>query len=58
MRAVEETGIWRGRAWVKCTNCDEDGLVRCGWFPALQCPICFGSKHDYRSEEQRKRDTR
>lgn len=42
--------------WVPCTYCDEDGLIRCGGLPALECPVCFGSKHDYRTEKQRGKD--
>lgn len=40
----------------RCTYCDEDGVVRCGGLPPLECPVCFGSKHDYRDEKQRERD--
>lgn len=42
--------------WVPCTYCAEDGLVHCGLLPPLECPICFGSKKDYRSEKQRAGD--
>ncbi len=44
------------RKWVPCTYCDETGMIRCGGLPPLECPVCFGSKHDYRTKDQRARD--
>jgi rubrerythrin len=58
MRATQETGTFLGRTWVRCTYCSDDGMVHCGGLPPLECPVCFGSKHDFRDEKQRARDSR
>ena len=42
--------------WVPCTYCADDGYIHCGGLPPMPCPICFGSKHDYRDEKRRARD--
>jgi hypothetical protein len=57
MRALSGTSKDGKHTWALCTYCEDDGLVRCGGLPPLECPICFGSKHDYRSEERRAKDS-
>lgn len=54
----KESGEFRGHPWVRCTYCDPDGFIRCGGLPPVECPICFGSRHDFRSKEHRERDAR